>query len=229
MRTPLIRLSLTALLGTVLLAACQSTTLGGATNSSRSQLLLVSSAEVNQGSALAYNQTVNKARSSGVLNTNKSYVKRANTISQRLIDAELSAVMGHEISHALREHSREQLSQEVVKQQGLSLVGVLAGLSGETMGLVNMASKYALTLPFSRTMESEADTMGLELMARAGYNPEAAVNVWRKMQQLDQRGSVELLSTHPSSATRIQDLQSHLPQVMPLYLAAAKGKNRSST
>ncbi|MCW3480934.1 M48 family metallopeptidase [Neisseriaceae bacterium JH1-16] len=275
MRQRLICLSLTAVIGTGLLAGCQSTTLGGATNSSRSQLLLVSSAEVNQGSALAYNQTVSKARSGGALNTNKTYVKRVNAISRRLIaqvgvfrpdavgwqwqvnvfqsdevnafcmpggkigvysglidklkltDDELAAVMGHEISHALREHSREQLSQEVAKQQGLSIVGAIAGLSGETMGLVNMASKYALTLPFSRTMESEADTMGLELMARAGYNPEAAVNVWRKMQQLDQGGSVELLSTHPSSATRIQDLQSHLPQVMPLY-QAAKNKYRNA-
>jgi predicted Zn-dependent protease len=273
MRQRLICLSLTAVIGMGLLAGCQSTTLGGATNSSRSQLLLVSSAEVNQGSALAYNQTLSKARDTGTLNTNKTYVKRVNAIARRLIaqvgvfrpdavnwqwqvnvlqsdevnafcmpggkigvysglidklkltDDELAAVMGHEISHALREHSREQLSQEVAKQQGLSVVGALAGLSGNTMGLVNMASQYAFTLPFSRTMESEADTMGLELMARAGYNPEAAVNVWRKMQQLDQGGSVELLSTHPSSATRIRDLQSHLPQVMPLY-QAAKGKNK---
>jgi len=274
MRTTWVSLSLAALLGAGLLSGCQSTTLGGATNSTRSQFLLVSSDEVNQGSALAYNQELAKARQSGTLNTSKAYVNRVNAISRRLIaqvgvfrpdalnwpwqvnvfksdevnafcmpggkigvysglidklklsDDELAAVLGHEISHALREHSREQLSQEVAKQQGLSIVGALAGLPGGTIDLVNMASQYAFTLPFSRTMESEADIMGLELMARAGYNPEAAVNVWRKMAELG-NGGAELLSTHPSSATRIQNLQAHLPQVMPLY-QAARNKYRNT-
>ncbi|MDN0083727.1 M48 family metallopeptidase [Crenobacter sp. SG2305] len=274
MRTGWVSLSLAALLGAGLISGCQSTTYGGATHSSRSQFLMVPSAEVNQSAALAYNKELTKARSAGTLNTNKAYVARVNAISRRLIaqvgvfrpdalswpwqvnvfqsdevnafcmpggkigvysglidklkltDDELAAVLGHEISHALREHSREQMSQEVAKQEGLSIVGALAGLSGGAIDLANVASKFVFTLPFSRTMESEADIMGLELMARAGYNPEAAVDVWRKMEQLGKSGA-ELLSTHPSSATRIQDLQSHLPQVMPLY-EAAKNKYRST-
>lgn len=79
-----------------------------------------------------------------------------------------------------------------------------------------------LSKPHSRTMESEADIMGLELMARAGYDPNAAVNVWQKMQAAGGGGGMEFLSTHPSGPTRIRDLQAHIPQVWPLYQAAPK-------
>ncbi|UGA39844.1 M48 family metallopeptidase [Chromobacterium haemolyticum] len=92
----------------------------------------------------------------------------------KLSDAELAAVIGHEISHALREHSRESMSQAYAQQVGLSLVGAVAGLKQNQMDMAAMAADVALSKPNSRTMESEADIMGLELMARAGYDPNAA-------------------------------------------------------
>lgn len=251
------------------LSACQSTTMGGAVGASRKQLLLVSSQEVNAGSAQAYRQTLTEAKSKRALNTNAAYTRRVKEISARLIrqvpvfrpeardwqwevnvftspevnaycmpggkigiytgiidqlqlnDDELAAVIGHEIAHALREHSREKISQQVAQQQGLALVGALAGLSQGQMDMANLAGQYALTLPFSRGMESEADVMGLELMARAGYNPAAAPNVWRKMAKLGE-GGPEFLSTHPSGSTRIAELSARIPQVMPLYEVARR-------
>ncbi|UTH75788.1 M48 family metallopeptidase [Chromobacterium sp. IIBBL 290-4] len=141
----------------------------------------------------------------------------------KLSDAELAAVIGHEISHALREHTRENMSQAYAQQLGLSLVGALAGLSADQMQLASMVTDVTLNKPHSRTMESEADIMGLELMARAGYDPNAAVNVWKKMQSAGNGGGPEFLSTHPSGPTRIRDLQARIPQVWPLYQVAAKG------
>ncbi|NHR03809.1 M48 family metallopeptidase [Chromobacterium haemolyticum] len=140
----------------------------------------------------------------------------------KLSDAELAAVIGHEISHALREHSRESMSQAYAQQVGLSLVGAVAGLKQNQMDMASMAADVALSKPNSRTMESEADIMGLELMARAGYDPNAAVNVWNKMMAAGNSGGAEFLSTHPSGPTRIRDLQQRIPQVMPLYQAAKK-------
>lgn len=140
----------------------------------------------------------------------------------KLTDAELAAVLGHEISHALREHTRENMSQAYMQQVGLSLVGVLAGFSADQLKLASMVTDVTLNKPHSRTMESEADVMGLELMARAGYDPNAAVNVWQKMQAAGNGSGPEFLSTHPSGPSRIRDLQAHIPQVWPLYQAARK-------
>lgn len=262
--------------GTLLLSGCESTTAGGATGSSRSQLLLISAAEVNAGSAEAYKEEMAKASSAKALNTNANYNKRVNAIAKRLIaqvgvfrpeaknwkwevnvinsdtvnaycmpggkiavytgiisqlnltDDELAAIIGHEMAHALREHSREQISQQIAKDQALSIGGSLLGLNSTTQNLANTASKYVLTLPFSRTMETESDVMGMELMARAGYNPEAAINVWRKMSALGGEGPAEFSSTHPSDKTRIANLQKELPKVMPLYEEAAAKKGKTS-
>ena len=141
----------------------------------------------------------------------------------QLTDDEMSAVIGHEIAHALREHSREMLSQAYAQQMGLSLVGTLAGLNQSQLNLAGMVTDVALSKPHSRTMESEADIIGLELMSRAGFNPNAAVNVWNKMMSTGGGSGPEFLSTHPSGPTRISDLQAHIPQVMPLYLQAKRG------
>ncbi|MCL1886470.1 MAG: M48 family metallopeptidase [Betaproteobacteria bacterium] len=141
-----------------------------------------------------------------------------------LTDDELAAVIGHEIAHALREHSREQISQQIAKDQVLLIGGSLLGMGSTTQNLANIASKYAFSLPFSRTMETESDIIGMELMARAGFNPEAAINVWRKMNALGNEAPPEFISTHPSDKTRIANLEKELPKVMPLYEEAkAKG------
>lgn len=143
----------------------------------------------------------------------------------KLSDDELAAVMGHEMAHALREHSREGMSQAYAQNMGLSIFGSLAGLNQGQMKAVSTVADVALSKPHSRTMESEADVIGLELMARAGYNPNAAVNVWNKMQSIGGGSRMpEFLSTHPSGSSRIQELQAHIPQVMPLYLAATPNR-----
>ncbi len=142
--------------------------------------------------------------------------------SLSLTDGELAAVMGHEISHALKEHSREQSSKQVVQQLGLSAVSKVTGLSQTGQQVLALGMQYGVTLPFSRECETEADNMGTELMARAGYNPKEAVSVWNKMNSLSSSQVPEILSTHPSNDSRIKNLTSVSEKVMPLYQATQK-------
>lgn len=134
-------------------------------------------------------------------------------------DAELAAVLGHEIAHALREHSREQVSQQMVTGIGLSVLSAVTG-SQATSDLGSALSDVMFTLPNSRTHELEADRIGVELAARAGYDPKAAVTLWQKMGALGGSGQPEFLSTHPSPANRSADLTKIAEQVMPLYRQA---------
>ena len=136
-------------------------------------------------------------------------------------DSELAAVLGHEIAHALREHSRERISRAYAEQLALAGIAVATGAGQNTMAIASQVSAVTFQLPHSREQEAEADRIGLELMARAGYDPNAAVSLWRKMGKLGGSGP-EFLSTHPSSESRIHDLQAAVPRVQPLYQAAAK-------
>ena len=131
-------------------------------------------------------------------------------------DAELAAVIGHEIAHALREHTREQVSQKMAANVGLSVLAAVTG-SQTTADLGGTLTEVMFTLPNSRTHEIEADRMGVELAARAGYDPYAAVTLWEKMGRLGGGGQPEFLSTHPSASTRIADLKAIAAQMMPLY------------
>ncbi len=137
-----------------------------------------------------------------------------------LSDSELAAVIGHEMAHALREHTRERVSRAY--EQNLLIVGVaaIAGLGGAATDLASEVANVTFALPHSREQESEADEIGLELMARAGYDPHAALGLWRKMAAAAGSGTPQFLSTHPSSATRLEDLEARLPVVLPLYEAA---------
>jgi predicted Zn-dependent protease len=137
-------------------------------------------------------------------------------------DAELAAVIGHEIAHALREHSRERLSRAYAEQLVLAGVAVATGAEATTMQIASQVSAVTFTLPHSREQEAEADRIGLELMARAGYDPNAAVTLWQKMGKAGGGGPPEFLSTHPSGESRIRDLEKNVPLVLPLYQAAAK-------
>ncbi len=137
-----------------------------------------------------------------------------------LTDAEIAQIMGHEIAHALREHGREAISRAYATQMGTQLAGALLGLGEGGNQAAQMAVQYGLTLPNSRSNESEADLIGLELAARAGYDPKAAVSLWQKMQAASQGEPPAFMSTHPSSAGRIQALQAAAPQVQALYEAA---------
>ena len=141
-------------------------------------------------------------------------------------DDELAAVMGHEIAHALREPARERIGRQMATQTA-STIGSIAlqiftgvqvdpQLAGSVIGA-------ATVLPNSRENESEADIIGVELMARAGYDPRASLSLWRKMGQVaGGGGGPEFLSTHPSGETRLRELQGYVDKVMPLYQAAKR-------
>ena len=140
-----------------------------------------------------------------------------------LTDDEIAAIMGHEIAHALREHGRERLSQAMAQSAVTNIAMAAAGAYGSAISAANQAAQYILVLPNSRQNESEADAIGLELAARAGFKPQAAISVWQKMNKATQgKGPPEFLSTHPSGETRIEQLSELMPAVEPLYLSAPK-------
>lgn len=134
-----------------------------------------------------------------------------------LSDDEIAAIMGHEISHAIREHARERMSRQYASQMGIGIAVASLGLSGGQAQIAGLLGDYGLDKPHSRTQESEADAIGLELMARAGFNPNAAVTLWQKMAAANKTKIPQFLSTHPSSENRVMTLQSMIPKVMPLY------------
>lgn len=140
-----------------------------------------------------------------------------------ITDDELAAVMGHEISHALREHTREQISQQMGTQAVLGIAGALFGLGETAQNLGGLVANVTLNLPKSRTDETEADRMGVELAARAGYDPHAAISLWQKMEKVGGSQPPQWLSTHPSNETRLSDLKQYADKVMPLYVAAKGG------
>lgn len=140
----------------------------------------------------------------------------------KLSDAELATVIGHEMAHALREHSREAVSRQYAQQLGLGALGALTGIGDAGVQLAGMITQVTFTLPRSRVQESEADRVGLELMARAGYDPHAALTLWQKMGQAGGSKPPAFMSTHPSDSARQSDLRALLPRVLPLYNAAAK-------
>ncbi len=141
-------------------------------------------------------------------------------------DDELGAVIGHEIAHALREHGRERMSQAYVQQFGLQALAslVTGSAGGAAVQAAGMGSQLFFALPNGRNQETEADKIGLELSARAGYNPDAAITLWEKMGKLGGAKPPEFFSTHPANDTRIANLRALAPKVRPLYEAAkAKG------
>ncbi len=136
----------------------------------------------------------------------------------KLDENEIAAVMGHEIAHALQEHARERIAKGQLTQLGASLLGELFG-GGRYTDLFSVGGNL-LTLRFSRDDESEADIVGLELAARAGYDPRAGISLWRKMSAANAGGPPQWLSTHPSGKNRIAEMQKQLPRVMPIYRQA---------
>ena len=140
----------------------------------------------------------------------------------KLTDNEIAAIMGHEMSHALREHSREQVSRRQATQMTITLASALLKLDNSVSKISNQVADVTLNLPNSREAEREADRMGVELAARAGYNPKAAIKVWSKMAKLSKTNSIEVLSTHPIHENRIADLRLYAKIVEPLYVKALK-------
>ncbi len=137
-----------------------------------------------------------------------------------LTDDEIAAIMGHEMAHALREHGREAMSQAYALLLGELALGVLFQVDPDLINIGSLVVNYALTLPNSRTNEAEADLIGLELMARAGYDPEGAISLWQKMSLQAGQSLPEFMSTHPSHDTRISGLKANIARVEPLYRRA---------
>lgn len=135
-------------------------------------------------------------------------------------DNELAAVMGHEIAHALREHARERIGRQMATQTGTAIgaiaLEIFTGVRIDPQ-LAGSVAQAAFVLPNSRENEQEADRIGVELAARAGYDPRAALSLWQKMAQVGGGGGPEWLSTHPSHETRTRDLELYAQKVMPLY------------
>ena len=142
---------------------------------------------------------------------------------------QLAAVIGHEIGHVLAQHSNERVSIESATSTGLQLIQALSGEQTAekqmVMAALGLGAQFGVAMPFSRKHESEADLIGLEIMAKAGFDPQQAVALWQNMQQAGGGGGIEFLSTHPSGTTRIRELEKHMPKVMPLYQqAVASGR-----
>ena len=132
----------------------------------------------------------------------------------KLTDDEIAQIMGHEIAHALLGHGRERMSRAIAMQGGMQIGSILAG---RDISILAPVADIALTLPNSRENESEADRYGVELAARAGFDPRAAVRLWEKMSAASGDGPPQFLSTHPAPGNRIQALNALMPQMMPIY------------
>lgn len=137
-----------------------------------------------------------------------------------ITDDEIAQVMGHEISHALANHSAERMSVAMASEVAVGVYNSVTGTVATEDSLASMAAQVALTLPNSRTSESEADAIGIELAAKAGYDPNAAVTLWQKMAKLGGGSSFEFMSTHPSPRNREKALKKMIPKMMPFYQAA---------
>ena len=141
-----------------------------------------------------------------------------------LTDDEIAAIMGHEIAHAVREHGRERVSQAMAQNVIANVALAAAGAgSAQSIDAANQIMQYVLVLPNSRQNETEADAIGLEIAARGGYDPKAAITLWEKMSKESKgKNPPEFLSTHPSNENRIKELAALMPRVMPLYEAAKR-------
>jgi predicted Zn-dependent protease len=253
------------------LGGCATTTAPGAIGADRKQLLLVSSAEMNQMAAQAYTEMKTDAQKEDTLNKDAALLQRVRAIAARiqpqtsvfrsdapswawevnvlqsdelnafcmpggkimfysglikelqLSDDEIAVVMGHEIAHALREHSREQMSQQMVAQSAIGIGATLLGMGRASADLANTGYQAIIATRFSRTDETESDRIGLELSARAGYDPRAGVTLWQKMLRASGGNSPpEILSSHPAGANRVREMEALLPTVLPLYEAARR-------
>ncbi|MDR1783188.1 MAG: M48 family metallopeptidase [Dysgonamonadaceae bacterium] len=134
----------------------------------------------------------------------------------------LAVVLGHEVGHAIAKHANERLSQQIITQYGTeALTSLLGGKSEATKTLaqqtLGLGAQYGVMLPFGRKQELEADHLGLDLMAIAGYDPQKAVSFWQRMSASGTAAVPEFLSTHPSDASRIAEIQKYLPEAMEVY------------
>jgi len=143
----------------------------------------------------------------------------------KLTDDEVATIMGHEVAHALREHARERMAKTTGTRVGANLLSNLLGLGNLGDAAMQIGANL-LTLTYSRSDETEADLVGMELAARAGYDPAAGISLWEKMAQAAKGAPPQFLSTHPASSTRIKEISASLPKVQGLYERAEKPPQR---
>lgn len=142
---------------------------------------------------------------------------------------QLAAVMAHEVGHVLANHSNERASQSTLRNVGVAAAQIL-GASDTTLQVIDVGSRYGIFLPFNRTQESEADEVGVILMAEAGFNPEESINLWVNMSAGGGARPPQLLSTHPSPESRMSDLQRQMATANALRDAArTQGRNPDCT
>ncbi len=259
------------LAGTIL-AACQTvqTTGAGTVGVDRSQMMMVSSQQMEEASNQQYQQILAEARKNNALNRDSRQLARVRAITGRLVaqtaafrpdalrwnweinvlqsdqlnawcmaggkmaiysgliaqlklsDDEIAAVLGHEMAHALREHARERASRAMATGLGISMAGAILGVGDMGQDLMGTVAHVTFELPHSRLHETEADRIGVELAARAGFDPRAAVSLWDKMATRSSAAPPQWLSTHPSHANRKRELSEAAARVMPLYGAARR-------
>jgi predicted Zn-dependent protease len=143
----------------------------------------------------------------------------------QLSDDEVAMIMGHEMTHALREHARERMGKTMATRGAIEVGAAIFGLGGISRLAADMGGQL-LTLKFGREDESEADLVGIELAARAGYDPRSGVTLWQKMAAASKGAPPQFISTHPSGPTRISDIEKNLPKVAGLYARAEKPPQR---
>jgi predicted Zn-dependent protease len=143
---------------------------------------------------------------------------------------QLATVIGHEVAHVLAHHSNERVSQKFAVEQGLNLINAIASpqsATGQTlMGLLGVGAQYGVLLPYSRIQESEADIVGLDLMAKAGFDPRQSTSLWINMSRAGGSQPPEFLSTHPSHGSRISELTGHMPVALQLQSRARQQGKR---
>lgn len=135
----------------------------------------------------------------------------------KLTNDEIAAIMGHEMIHALEEHAKSKIGARALTDLAVGIGASAAGLGNSGTALASLGSQIGIDLPYSRNLESRADQGGLMLMAAAGYNPNAAITLWEKMQAHDGKQGMAFLSTHPSNKSRIEAMRKNLPAAMAVY------------
>jgi predicted Zn-dependent protease len=142
-------------------------------------------------------------------------------------DAQLAAVLGHEVGHVIARHGAERVSDQIAATGGLIAIGAATKSDNKTMALLGIGAQLGILLPFGRTQESEADLIGLELMVKAGFDPRASVELWHNMTEAGGKGPPEWLSTHPAHESRIRSLQDHMAQAERIRKKARPAPNCS--
>ncbi|MFN3604846.1 MAG: M48 family metallopeptidase [Leptonema sp. (in: bacteria)] len=137
---------------------------------------------------------------------------------------QLAAVLGHEVGHVIKKHGKQRIQSQIIAAGGMKALEGLVGSNSVVLSAFGIGAQYGVILPFSRSQESEADIIGLDLMAKAGFNPNGAIELWENMKQANSKKIPEILSTHPAHDTRIKDLKEHLPKAFSIYTLSSKNE-----